>query len=62
MNACMPWAIAWRVVSLPATTSSRNIASNSCSVSRSPSISAWTSFVTMSSDGCSRRFAASAWP
>ncbi len=62
ISASIPCAIACRVVSFPATTSRRNIVSNSRSVSRSPSISAWTSRDTRSSRGSSRRCAAIAWP
>ena len=55
----MPCAIAWRVVSFPATTRSRNMLSSSCSVRRSPSISACTSLLTRSSAAARRRSAAS---
>ncbi len=50
-----PFDIAWRVVSLPAVTSSRKKRSNSCSVRRSPSISASISRVVRSSRGSRRR-------
>ena len=47
----MPCAVALRVVSLPATASSSKNMSNSSSESCSPSISALSSLVTMSSRG-----------
>ena len=53
---------ALRVVSLPATTSSSQNIWNSVSVSRSPSTSAVTMRLTMSSRGSARRSSAMAWP
>ena len=47
----MPWEIAFRVVSLPATASRITKKPNSSEVSSPPSISAVTSLVTMSSRG-----------
>ena len=47
----MPWLVAVRVVSLPATASSRKNELKSSSESFSPSTSALTSVVTMSSPG-----------
>ena len=52
----MPWEIALRVVSLPATASSRKKRLKSISESESPSTSASSSVVTMSSRGSARRF------
>ena len=57
----MPCEIALRVVSLPATDSSRKNRLKSMSDSESPSTSALSSVVMMSSRGSSRRFSASAW-
>ena len=57
----MPCAVALRVVSLPATASSSMNMSNSSSVSFSPSISALSSLVTMSSRGSLRRCPASSF-
>ena len=54
MSACMPWEIRLRVVSLPATESSRKKRSNCISSSRSPSTSACSSTLTMSSPGFAR--------
>ena len=56
----MPPAVAFRVVSFPATVSRSMNMSNSSSSSFSPSISALIRIVTMSSRGSSRRAAASA--
>ena len=53
----MPWAVAFRVVSLPATASSRKNMSNSVSLSLSPSISDPSNLEMMSSRG-SLRFSA----
>ena len=47
----MPWVIELRVVSLPATASRMTKKPNSSSESLWPSMSAWTSLVTMSSPG-----------
>ena len=56
----MPWAMALRVVSFPATDSSMKNRLKSISVSESPSTSALSSVVTMSGCGSARRFSASA--
>ncbi len=61
MSACIPCDIALRVVSLPATASSRKKTLKSISESVSPSRSALSSAVTMSSRGSSRRFFASSF-
>ena len=60
MNATMPWLIALRVVSLPATESRIVKKPNSSEVSSWPSMSAVTSFVTMSLAGFSLRSSATA--
>ena len=57
----MPWEMALRVVSLPATESSRKKRLKSMSESDSPSISALSSAVMMSSPGSWRRRSASSW-
>jgi hypothetical protein len=57
-NAFMPWVVALRVVSLPATARAITKKPNSSSVSPRPSLSAWTSLVTMSSRGFAFRSAA----
>ncbi len=57
----MPWAMALRVVSLPATDSSRKKRLKSMSDSDSPSTSALSSAVMMSSRGSLRRVSASCW-
>ena len=54
----MPWVIALRVVSLPATARMMTKKPNSSSVSPRPSLSACTSLVTMSSSGLALRSAA----
>ncbi len=58
VSARIACEVVCRVVSLPATDSSTNQAEISACVSRSPSISAWTSAVIRSSLGCSSRWAA----
>ena len=60
-SACMPFAVRLRVVSLPATESSRKKRSISSSESTSPSISAWVSAVMMSSRGLARRSSTNVW-
>jgi hypothetical protein len=50
-KACIPWVMALRVVSLPATASSNTKNPNSSELNSCPSVSAWTSLVTMSSIG-----------
>ena len=60
-NAFMPWAMALRVVSLPATDRSMKNRLKSISVRLSPSTSALSSVVTMSSRGSARRCSASCW-
>ena len=57
----MPWEIALRVVSLPATDSSRKKRLKSMSDSDSPSTSALSSAEMMSSAGVVRRSSASCW-
>ena len=57
-RAFIPWLIAFRVVSLPATTSSTKNEASSASVSTSSSSVAWISAVVMSSVGFLRRSAA----
>ena len=54
----MPWAMALRVVSLPATDSSMKNRLKSISVSESPSTSALSRVVTMSGCGSARRCSA----
>ena len=54
ISASIPCEMRLRVVSLPATASSSKNRSNSMSVSRSPSTSAWSSTLMMSSDGLAR--------
>ena len=56
----MPWLIALRVVSLPATTSRMKNEPNSWAVSRSPSSSACISPLVMSSRGFASRSSPSA--
>ena len=58
-NAIIPWVVALRVVSLPATARRTTNQPNSSAVSFSPSTSAWTSLVTRSSRGSTSRLAAS---
>jgi len=62
VSALMPWLIALRVVSLPATTRRMKNDPSSWLVSRSPSTSAWMRAVVMSSRGRVRRASASACP
>ncbi len=57
----MPWLIAVRVVSLPATTSRMKNDPNSWAVSRSPSTSAFIMIEVMSSRGFCTRSSPSAW-
>ncbi len=57
----MPWLIALRVVSLPATTSRMKNEPNSCGVSCSPSTSAAIITEVMSSCGLALRSSPSAW-
>ena len=57
----MPWLIALRVVSLPATTRRMKNDANSALVSRSPSTSACMSTLVMSSRGDAVRSSPSAW-
>jgi hypothetical protein len=56
-KAMAPWVMAVRVVSLPANTSTWKKLRYSDADSRSPSSSAWTSWVTRSSRGSTRRSA-----
>ena len=60
-SASIPWLMALRVVSLPATDSSMKKTLKSMSVSRSPSTSACRRALAMSSPGCWRLWAASSW-
>ena len=61
VSAFIPWLIALRVVSLPATTSRMKNDPNSCGVSCSPSTSASIMIDVMSSRGVARRSSPSAW-
>ena len=61
LSAFMPWLIALRVVSLPATTSSTKKDASSAWVSASPSISAERSWLVRSSVGLFSRSAASSF-
>ena len=58
IRASIEWLMRFRVVSLPATISVMKKRLSSASLSRSPSISAFTSSVMMSSRGLARRSAA----
>ncbi len=60
VSAFMPWLIAFRVVSFPATTSRMKKDANSAGVSRSPSTSACMRTLVMSSPGLAMRASPSA--
>ena len=61
VSAFMPWLMALRVVSLPATTRSTKKEPNSSGVRLCPSTSAWEMVVVMSSRGWRSRSARRSW-
>ncbi len=57
----MPWLIAWRVVSLPATARIMKKNANSSLLRRWPAASGWTSRLVTSPTSFSSRSSAAAW-